>query len=157
MFSILTRVSEDSFNDWCQSRDLLDSLKVPHDKIIIGSGFFGYVIQGVDSLNFGLGRQGKSRHTITYKEILSNYTDEKGYKTYWDTIAKAPYLYSFLGRTFITYDNKESCSLKTKYALDNKLGGIMFWRLNGDTPKDGLLNAIYEAKKNYRSSPKAVK
>ena len=136
---------------------LLDSFKVPHNKIIIGAGFFGYVIQGVDSLNFGLGRQCKSRHSSNYNEIIKNYTIEKGYKTYWDTIAKAPYLYSFSERTFITYDNKESCSLKTKYALDNKLGGIMFWRLNGDTPKDGLLNAIYEAKKNYRSSPKAVK
>ena len=34
--------------------------------------------------------------------------------------------------------------LKTEYAIENGLGGIMFWQLRSDAEKDGLLDAIYE-------------
>jgi chitinase len=130
--------------------ELLDSLKVPLDKIIIGAAFYSFVIANVDSINFGLGRPGKVKNSPDYLTTSKKYTAENSYRTYWDTTAMAPYLYSSKERTFITYDNKESCRLKTKYAMDHQLGGVMFWRLNGDTNKDGLLDAIYETNKNYR-------
>ena len=38
--------------------------------------------------------------------------------------------------------------LKTKYALENNLGGIMFWKLNTDNYDNGLLEAIFEASTN---------
>ena len=129
---------------------LLDSLKVPLEKIIIGAAFYSFVVANVDSVNFGLGRPCKVKNSPDYRTTLKKFTPENGYQTYWDTIAMAPYLYSSKERTFITFDNKESCRLKTKYALDNQLGGIMFWHLNGDTNRDGLLDAIYETKRNYR-------
>jgi chitinase len=129
---------------------LLDSLKVPLNQIIIGAAFYSFVVANVDSINFGLSRPGKVKNSPDYRTTLKKYTAENGYQIYWDTIAMAPYLYSSKEKTFVTFDNKESCHLKTKYALDNQLGGIMFWRLNGDTNKDGLLDAIYETKKNYR-------
>jgi chitinase len=129
---------------------LLDSLKVLLDKIIIGAAFYSFVVVNVDSVNFGLGRPGKTKNSPDYLTTQKKFTAENGYKTYWDTISMAPYLYSFKERTFVTLDNKESCSLKTKFALDYQLGGIMFWRLNGDTDEDGLLNAIYETNENYR-------
>jgi len=129
--------------------ELLDLLKVPLGKIIIGAAFYSFVVVNVDSVNFGLGRPGKVKNSPDYRTTLKKFTTENGYQTYWDTVSMAPYLYSFKERTFITFDNKESCRLKTKFALDHQLGGIMFWRLNGDTEEDGLLNAIYETKKNY--------
>jgi chitinase len=36
--------------------------------------------------------------------------------------------------------------LKTRYALDKGLGGIMFWQLEGDAEKDGLVDAIFKEK-----------
>ena len=129
---------------------LLDSLRVPLDKIIIGAAFYSFVVVNVDSVNFGLGRPGKTKNSPDYRTTLQKFTAENGYQTYWDTIAMAPYLYSFKERTFITFDNKASCILKTKFALDHQLGGILFWRLNGDSGKDGLLNSIYETTENNR-------
>jgi chitinase len=41
-----------------------------------------------------------------------------------------------------TYDDKTSIRLKTQYALDKKLGGIMFWQLADDAYRDGLLAVI---------------
>jgi chitinase len=108
------------------------------------------VVTNVDSLNFGLGRRGKSKNAPNYADIIEKYTSADGYILHWDSVAMAPYLYSPKEKTFVTFDNRKSCSLKTKYALDAKLGGIMFWRINGDTGKSGLLDAIFETKESYR-------
>jgi chitinase len=38
--------------------------------------------------------------------------------------------------------------LKTQYAIEKKLAGIMFWELRQDLVRNGLLHTIYEAKTN---------
>lgn len=128
---------------------LLDSLKVPREKLIIGAGFYGFIVQNVDSVNNGLGRQGNNTKAITYSEILKQCTPENGYRELWDSVAQAPYLYSPKKRCFVTYENRLSCTLKTEFALRNTLGGIMFWKINGDVDKNGLLDTIYSTKKLF--------
>ena len=41
-----------------------------------------------------------------------------------------------------TYDDEQSVGLKTRYALNKNLGGIMFWQLYDDKFARGLLDAI---------------
>ena len=51
-------------------------------------------------------------------------------------------------KLFLTYDDTRSIQLKTRYAINQKLGGIMFWELLSDKPKTGLLSTmVSEAKK----------
>ncbi len=71
---------------------------------------------------------------------------DSGWVYYWDEAASAPYLYNSSKKQFFTYDDKRSIELKTKYAIDNNLGGIMFWHLGGDVFRDGLLDAIDKVK-----------
>lgn len=120
----------------------LDSMNVPMKKVVIGAAFYSFVAENVDSLNNGLGQKGKFKANVIYSKILENYTEKEGYTYHWDSIAQAPSLYNKQLKTFVTFDDKKSVSLKTKYALDKNLGGIMFWKLNGDTYKNGLLDAI---------------
>ena len=40
-------------------------------------------------------------------------------------------------------------ALQTQYAIDNKLGGIMFWELGSDAYRNGLLHSIYQTKISY--------
>jgi len=120
----------------------LDSMNVPLNKIIIGAAFYSFVVENVDSLNYGLGSTGKFKANVNYSKLLESYTEKDGYEYHWDSIAQAPFLYNKQLRTFVTYDDEKSVALKTKYAIDKKLGGIMFWKLNGDTYTDGLLDAI---------------
>lgn len=129
---------------------LLDSLGLPLQKVVIGAGFYGFVVKEVGHADFGLGQAGKKTGEPMYKDILSNYTPDKGYLLHWDSTARAPYLYSAEEKTFITFDNEESCRLKTEYALRKKLGGIMFWRINGDLDRQGLMNAIYQESLRHR-------
>lgn len=120
----------------------LDSLKVPLNKILIGAAFYSFVAENVDSINNGLGRKGKFKTNVNYNKLVESYTQKEGYDYYWDSIAQAPYLYNKQQKIFVTFDNEKSVEQKTKYAINNKLGGIMFWKLNGDSYSNGLLNAI---------------
>ena len=133
-----------SFQDESADKAILtlDSLGVPLYKIIIGAAFYAEVYDNVDSVNNGLGRTGKFKTYMPYKKLLENCTPNDSYQYHWDSIAQAPYLYNKRLKTFVSFDDKKSVSLKTQYAIDKKLGGIMFWELRQDTYKDGLLNAI---------------
>lgn len=125
-----------------KSINYLDSLGVPLNKLVIGAAFYSFVVQNVDSLNNGLGQPGKFKANVNYNQLIENYTEKDGFNYYWDNIAKAPYLYNSQQKIFVTFDDKVSVSLKTQYAIDKKLGGIMFWKLNGDTFSNGLLDTI---------------
>ena len=70
-----------------------------------------------------------------------------GFEYFWDSMAQAPYIYNAEKGLFITYDDSLSISGKTKYGLENELGGIMFWQLSGDRP-DGLLDVKDDEIKN---------
>ena len=120
----------------------LDSIGVPINKIIIGAGFYAEVYENIDSVNNGLGRPGTFKTNVEYKDLFMAFKENDGYNYHWDSIAQAPFLYNKRLKTFVSFDDKKSVSLKTKYAIDNKLGGIMFWQLRGDSFKDGLLDAI---------------
>ncbi len=129
---------------------ILDSLNVPFNKIIIGAAFYSFVVENTDSLNNGLGGPGKFKANVNYNKLIENYTEKDGYEYHWDSIAQAPFLYNKLLRIFVTFDDKKSVRLKTKYAIDRKLGGIMFWKLNGDTYKEGLLYEIDKQIKTHK-------
>ncbi len=114
-------------------------------QIVIGGAFYGKGWKGVPPENNGLyqSNTGPLRN-VTYSKIVEEYEDKNGYIRYWDPIAKAPYLYNKEKEEFITYEDKTSIKLKTEYAKEHGLGGIMFWQLRSDAEKDGLLDAIYE-------------
>jgi chitinase len=120
----------------------LDSIGVPLNKIIIGAAFYSHVIENVDSVNYGLGRPGTFRSYVNYSNLFETFKENQGYEYHWDSLAKAPFLYNKKLKTFVTFDDKKSVALKAKYAIDKNLGGIMFWKLNGDAHTDGLLDAI---------------
>lgn len=117
-------------------------------QIVIGSNFSGRAWQGVPPENNGLYQlnRGRWRGRASYANIREAMEDKNGYVRYWDSIAKAPYLYSATDSVFITYDDTMSVRLKTRYVIDNGLGGIMFWQLGADTAEDGLVDAIYAEK-----------
>ena len=100
-----------------------------------------------DTLN-GLYQQGTFLKTVPRRNFETQLSPDSGFVLHWDSTAHAPYLYNASGNLFFTYDDERSVAEKTKFVIDQGLGGIMFWQLGEDLYKDGLLDAIYEAKKN---------
>jgi chitinase len=118
------------------------------NQIVIGGAFFGKAWKGVPPSNNGLYQlnNGPWRERNSYAALREKREDKNGFVRHWDPIAKAPFLYNASDSIFISYEDTVSIRLKTEYAINTGLGGIMFWSLNGDTPKDGLVDAIYKAK-----------
>lgn len=126
----------------------LDSIGVPHEKMVLGAAFYARVWEQVeDSLN-GLYQKGKFKESILYKDIESYKNNYPGFKYFWDSVAQAPYIYNAREKLFATYDDSTSVSEKTRYALENKMAGIMFWQLSGDKP-EGLLDIIDNELKDH--------
>jgi chitinase len=127
----------------------LSSLHFPKHKIVIGAAFYGRVWEAVPDSNSGLYQQGKFKKSVAYKHFNSEFAVDSGFISYWDDKAKAPYIYNPAQGLFVTYDDLRSMELKTRYAIEKGLGGIMFWELSSDAFEEGLLNVIYKTKLSY--------
>jgi chitinase len=84
----------------------------------------------------------KFSHGFSSKYSSDSLSEKNGFEKRWDDVAKAPYAINTVRRLLATYDDEKSIELKTKYAVKNKLGGIMFWQLYDDKLHDGLLETI---------------
>ena len=120
---------------------------VPPKKLIIGAAFYARTWEGVSPTNNGLYQSGKFKYFIGYRDFPKRLSESSGYITYWDSIAKAPYAYNATTQSYATYDNKRSIAAKSKYVMQKKLGGIMFWQLGHDLPSDGLVETINQTLK----------
>ena len=118
-------------------------------KIIIGAAFYARVWQNVPSAFNGLYQAGKFKQGIPYRKFPELLSIKSGYTSYWDDTAKAPYSYNAVEQKFATYDNERSIELKTKYVIDKRLGGIMFWQIINDIHKGGLVDMINKTKESY--------
>ncbi len=112
-------------------------------KVVVGCAFYGRGWKGVPPRNNGLYQPNNGYwQTVTYREIHNKYENKNSFVRYWDDIAKAPYLYNSADSIFISYDDLLSVKLKTKFAQENHLGGVMFWELRHDSEDNILLNSI---------------
>ena len=122
-------------------------------QIVIGAAFYGRAWKGVPPENNGLYQPntGSFIGWSAYRDIRAKYENKNGYTRYWDEVAEAPYLYSPTDSIFFSYDDTTSVKLKTAYAQEKDLGGIMFWQLGNDTQdENSLVDAIYEQKQRQR-------
>jgi chitinase len=133
--------------DWCVK--YLLNIGIPSDKIIVGAAFYGRVYENVDYLNDGLFMPGTYKGGVSFKNFSTDLSADSGFVFHWDATAQAPWAYNKEKKLFVTFDDKRSVELKTRYVIDNKLGGIMFWQLGNDSYRDGLLDVIYRTRKNY--------
>ncbi|SDG23900.1 chitinase [Pedobacter terrae] len=134
----------------------LIALGVPAQKIALGAAFYARIFENTSDANHGLNQPSKFVNSIGYKDFNNEFSTENGYTYYWDEIAKAPYYYNPKTRYFVTFDDPKSIALKSKYVIDQKLNGIMFWELANDTYSNGLLDVIDKTIKGYKELPKVT-
>lgn len=136
------------FESTDQAVNQLINFKVPANKIVIGAAFYGKVWENVADTANGLYQNGKYIGNIMFRNFDTQMSVDSGFVYHWDDVAKAPYSYNSEKKLFVTYDDKKSIALKTKYVIEHHLGGIMFWELAYDAFSNGLLDMIDEVKKN---------
>ena len=114
----------------------------PVEKINLGIPFYGRIWKGVKAENNDvLFKKAETVGTgIDYINFYQN-INANGYKRFWDENAKAPYLWNAEEKTFISYEDEKSISLKVEYLKKRGLAGAMFWEYSADHEKK-LLNAL---------------
>lgn len=117
-------------------------LGIPSSKLVIGGAFYTRMWKHVAPTNNGLYQRGEHTGGTNFKHYETTFTSANGWQSFWDDKAKAPYWYNSKDSLFATGDNIRSIKEKTQYTVDKKLGGIMFWELTLDKPKDGMVQAI---------------
>jgi chitinase len=127
---------------------------VPKNKLVIGAAFYARIWEEVPSVDNGLYQSGKFKTSVDYKNFGKELSSENGFQSFWDPTTQSPYMYNASKKLFATFDDKKSIQLKTKYAIDQKLQGIMFWELTLDNYLDGLLS---EMDNTLKSNPKQNK
>ncbi len=117
--------------------------KVPAQKMIIGAAFYARIWDNVPDTNNGLYQKGTFKLGLAFRSFANYFTQEKGFKYYFDEQTQAPYQYNSKEKLFATYDDERSIAAKAKFVKDKKLGGIMFWELGEDKEQGGLVDAIF--------------
>jgi chitinase len=125
-----------------ESIRLFEAAGVPAAKLVLGVPFYGHVWDEVSDVNHGLFQPGRAaaQTYLQYGDLAATMLD-KSFERHWDSAACVPYLYSPERKTFISYEDAESLTQKSRYVLEHKLGGMMFWDYAGD-PSGVLLDAI---------------
>jgi chitinase len=76
-----------------------------------------------------------------------------GFTRGWDNYSKVPYLYGGTysnGKTgWVSYDDAESFCYKARYALNNNLGGLMFWEVTQN--RNASNTSLWKALADYRA------
>jgi len=128
--------------------EYLHTLGVPYKKITIGAAFYARIFEDSTADNNGLYQPTRFKEGVSYKNFSSKFQADSGFVYHWDEIAKAPYYFNASKKLLVTCDDSTSIQLKTKYAIDKKLDGIMFWQLADDSFTNGLLDILYAAKQD---------
>ena len=121
----------------------LISIGIPRNKLVVGAAFYARIWENVPATDNGLYQPGKFKTSVGYNRFQETFSQKEGFQQFWDNTAKAPYMYNATKKWFVTYDDPQSLRIKTQYAIDQQLNGIMFWQLANDRYRNGLLDAIH--------------
>ena len=126
---------------------------VPAHKLVLGVPFYGRAWVVTSSKNEGLYQPGKApaeRVATDYGDLATHLVGKAGFVRRWDKAAQAPYLWNAGKRVFVTYDDPESLRLKSRYIIEKRLAGAMFWEYSSD-PTGALLDTLFTALRGRRA------
>ena len=126
---------------------------VPAAKLVLGTRFVGTGWQGVADANNGLYQANKGAAKGTwdaagaaptgsfgYQDLKQNYIGS--YSRFWHAEAEVPWLFNPAAGVMISYEDLQSLTIKSKYAIANQLGGVTIWNLASDDAQHSLVNLI---------------
>lgn len=118
---------------------------VPARKIILGVPFYGRGWKGAARENNGLYQDASAAEGgYSWNNLSQSFIGKNGYVRWWDSGARAPYLWKADEGRIVTYDDPDSLGEKCRYVKKRRLGGVMFWEYTADDPAHTLLRTLYK-------------
>jgi chitinase len=119
---------------------------VARNKLIVGIAFYGrkFILQ--PTATTPMKQTAISRQTVFQYEIANTFLNRIASGEvirYFDTVAKAAYLFDTVNKIAVSYEDRETIQYKAEYVINQNLGGVMFWEY-GEDQTGVLLPAIYD-------------
>ena len=138
----------DSYLGWADKKpeDLpLEMLKISYNYWVVKRSMPKYKFVGGISVYGRPSDEKNNGKAFTYAGILAQGGDPDGYKAHVSSSSYTGDVY-YNGRTFV--------QKKTRYCIDQGVGGIMFWEVGQDVPDDrSLVKAAYDELDGYTDLP----
>lgn len=129
--------------------------KIPKDKIVLGIPFYGkmYASSGLNQAWDSLTTENPVLG-LTYRDVLNNINDSYTYN--FDEEAKVPYYISLSENRFISFDDTTSVKIKTEYAINSGLKGVMIWEITQDKLSDNSQPLLEQIGRTIKSTPTSI-
>jgi chitinase len=119
---------------------------VPSDKIVLGVPFYGRYFTVTSDANGGLYQPYTSTGLVDYKTLVGpDWIGNSDFHEGWDPIVQSPYLWNPTTKTWVSFEDARSIGVRSRFARDNGLAGMMMWEVGLDDPQHSLLTAMSSA------------
>ncbi|MGH3096829.1 MAG: glycoside hydrolase family 18 protein [Streptosporangiales bacterium] len=116
---------------------------VPADKIVLGQPYFAEAFKVTSTDNDGLYQPVVKRTGApSWTTIKTKLRGDPAWSQHWSSRAAAPWLFNEETKTFVTYENPRSISVRAWYAKGHNLRGVFTWALGQDDAQHSLFNAM---------------
>lgn len=116
---------------------------VPAEKLVLGEPFFSEAFTTSSTDNDGLYQPVVERTSApSWTTIKTELLNDPAWSYHRSRTAECPWLFNDSTKTFVTYDDPESLSVKSSFARDRHLRGVFTWALDQDDSEHSLLNAM---------------
>ncbi|KAA6460335.1 glycoside hydrolase family 18 protein [Acidobacteria bacterium AB60] len=116
---------------------------VPPRKLILGVPFYGHMWGEVAGQDHGLFQPGKPiPHAYAPFSLIQSSMLNQGFTRFWDAVSRVPWLYNPASRVFVSYEDPQSLTEKSRYIRAHNLGGVMFWNYANDDASGTLLKTL---------------
>lgn len=115
---------------------LLEQRGLPADRLAVGIPLYGRGFAVDEPYASTKGRPKKRAPGGDYVRI-SRLEKDPNWVRRWDDQTKTPWLISKKDPAVIGYDDAESVSIKTEWAMKRGFRGVFFWQVHGDRMPDG--------------------
>jgi chitinase len=116
---------------------------VPADKIVLGEPYFSLGFTVASTANDGLYQKiTGSAMAPSWNQIETSLLHDPAWTSHWSTAGQVPWLFDASTKTFVTYDDPASLSVKSRFARAHDLRGVFTWAIDQDDSQGSLVDAM---------------
>jgi chitinase len=123
--------------------DYYERQGVPAGKIVLGEPFFSLGFTVASAADDGLYQKITGLASApSWTQIETSLLRNPAWTSHWSPVAQVPWLFDASTRTFITYDDPASLSIKSRFARARGLRGVFTWAIGQDDSQHSLVDAM---------------
>lgn len=123
--------------------DYYEMKGVPAGKIVLGEPYYSLGFKVASDANGGLYQKITGLASApSWAQIETSLLRDPAWSRHRSTTAQVPWLFDAGTRTFLTYDDPASLSVKSRFARSRHLRGVFTWAIDQDDSQHSLADAM---------------